>query len=290
MKRLLILIAGLAALQSCKDDAETGFRAASGTGAEDAGNQSVVIDLGHAVAAETVVSLFVGGDASLDGDYTASSSRNTYNSSAETLDLVVKKGESSATLNFTLIDDTQIEPGKEVIYFQVASIAGSESSLDHGTYMYEVTDNDNIPASGLQVDLAWNIGEGVSINRVNFDLYLARNVVVSGGQVTQSELSDTIKSANTKGFENFILAPDLPNDSYYLVFRYAQGTSDVELFITFSQGTNIQPLHGFFSEAYAGKDIYYGPIVKNNSRYDYRRSAPEEPVFALDNASFFPGR
>jgi hypothetical protein len=291
MKRLLILVAGLAALQSCKDDPETGFRAPSGTGAENTGQQSVVIDLGHAVSAETVVSLFVGGDASLDGDYTASSSNNTFNSSAETLDLTVKKGESSVTLNFSIIDDTQIETGREVIYFQVASVAGSDASLDHGTYMYEITDNDNVPASGLQVDLAWNIGEGVSINRINFDLYLATDVVVSGEEVTASILNDTLKSVNAHGFENFILPASLPNDEYYLVFRYAEGASDVELFVTFSQGASVRPMHGVFSEEYAGKDIYYGPIIKNSSRYNYRSaSSEEEPTYSFEKASFFHRR
>src|SRR5690349_16188548 len=133
MKRLMMILAVcLPMLQGCKnDDPETGFRITSGQGSEDAGEQSVVIDLGHAVSAETVVSLFIGGDASLDGDYTAESSSNNYNSSAETLNLTVKKGESTATLKFDIIDDTQIEPGREAIYFQVASVAGSDASLDH---------------------------------------------------------------------------------------------------------------------------------------------------------------
>jgi hypothetical protein len=292
MKQLMILLTALVIFQACKDDPETGFRAGSGQGLEDAGTQSVVLDLGYTVSAETVISLYIGGDASLDGDYTTQSSSSNYNSSSETFSLTVKKGESSATLKFDIIDDTQIEPGKEVIYFQVASIGGGESSLDHSTYTYEILDNDSIPASGMQTDLAWNIGEGISIDRVNFDLYLAHNVVITGNEISQSELVDTIQSVHPEGFENFILSTALPDGEYYLVFRYTTGTSDVELFLTLSQSSSIRPLHGVFSEDYAGKDIYYGPIVKKNSRFNYRAAADESdtPLFSLESARFFTGR
>ena len=295
MKRLILLGVCLAALQGCKDDdPETGFRVAQGQGAEDAGQQSVVIDLGHAVSAETVISLYIGGDASLDGDYTAVSSSKNYNSTATTFNLAVKKGESSATLNFNIIDDKQIEPGRgEVIHFQVVSVAGSDASLDHSTYMYEIADNDQPPATGLQTDLAWNIGEGVSIDRVNFDLFLAHSVVVTGDKVSQAEFIDSVQSAHKSGFEDFILNTALPDDDYYLVFRYAEGTSDVKIYLTLSQGASIRPLQGLFTEEYAGKDIYYGPIVKKNSRFNYSRSAVNEADaadFSLDKARFFTGR
>lgn len=292
MKRLMILIAGLVVLQACKeDDPETGFRAGSGQGYEDAGKQSVVLDLGYTVSAETVISLYIGGDASLDGDYTAQSNSTNYNSTAETFGLTVKKGESSATLSFDIIDDTQIEPGKEVIYFQVASIGGSESSLDHGTYTYEILDNDSIPASGLQTDLAWNIGEGISIDQVNFDLYLAHNVVITGQEISQSELIDAVQSAHPSGFESFILSAALPDEEYYLAFRYTKGTSDVELFLTLSQGKSIRSLHGVFPEDYAGKDIYYGPIIKKSSQFNYRSAESEDGTlpFSLERAQFFTG-
>jgi len=295
MKRLLILGVCLAALQACKnDDPETGFQVAQGQGREDAGAQSVVIDLGHAVSAQTVVSLVIGGDASLDGDYTATSSSKTYNSTAATFDLTAKAGESSVTLNFNIIDDTQIELGKEIIYFQIASVAGSDVTFDHVTYMYEITDNDSPPASGMQADLAWNIGEGMSINDINFDLYLAHNVVITGNQVSQSDFIGDVQSVHPKGFEGFILSTALPDDEYYLVFRYTQGTSDVQLFLTLSQGASIRPMQGMFSEDYAGKDIYYGPIVKSNGRFSSRgRSDAGDAIpagFSFEEARFFTGR
>ena len=84
--------------------------------------------------------------------------------------LVVKEGESAGVFSFELIDDIVPEPRKEVIYVEITNISDPElnASLQHKQFTFEIQDNDSPPADGLQVDLTWTVGEGISINAVKF--------------------------------------------------------------------------------------------------------------------------
>ena len=119
-----------------------------------------------------VINYQVGGSASLDGDYKILTPTNL-SMTLSPFTLQVNKGESKAELSIQPIDDAHVESGDETVYI---FITGSSSdhlnrSIRNAQYSLKIKDNDVAPTNGLQVDLSWNLGDGVSIMVANFDLY-----------------------------------------------------------------------------------------------------------------------
>lgn len=266
----LIFICFLLVLACEEEETGIGFEIASGIGKEGDGTQTITINLGKEVTSAITITYIVGGTASLDGDYKILSNSNYSTSS---LALTVKEGESTASLSFQLIDDTHIEPSGETVYFEITDISDGElnASLQHVQYTFQIEDNDTPPADGLQVDLSWNTGEGVSTNTANFDLYLAHEVEINDdGEITNLELVDQLFSTNTKGFESFIINDEIEDEEYYIIIRFVEGTSDTDVFLYLSQGNEYAFASGRVTTDYVGKDVYYGPISKSGNNFLFR--------------------
>jgi hypothetical protein len=109
----------------------------------------------------------VGGSAFLNGDYKI---LTPISLTSSTFAAQVKSGQSTATLSVELIDDIHVEPENETIYFLItgSSDTNLNGALKNVQYVLEVEDNDTAPTDGLQVDLSWNTGDGVSVNTANF--------------------------------------------------------------------------------------------------------------------------
>ena len=264
-------------LMSCEEETENlGFQTQTGTGVEGSGTQRIVIDLGSALSTDVTISYRVGGTAALNGDYSLSSGDIFYSStdaSSYTYTLVAKKGASTAAIEFEIIDDAYIEKRDESIYFEITAISNSDlySKFQHIQYEFRIEDNDTSPTDGLQVDLAWQVGDGVSIYAANFDLYLARNVELDNeGTVTSFEMVETLKSTNAKGFESFIINKELENEEYYVFIRYVSGSSDANIYLTMSQGSDSGTASGSVNASFIGKDLYYGPITKEGNDFRFR--------------------
>lgn len=257
---------------SCQDDDEiTGFTVTESSAGEGAGQQSITINLGRTTSTETKLYFVTGGSAGMDGDYTLLTTSSFY-STATSSSITIPAGESTATLSFNIIDDAQIEPRDETIYFQITGSSDSDldGSLKNTLFEFQITDNDTAPTSGMQVDLSWYFEESISVNAANFDLYLAKNVVFDENDVVASfeEVPD-VASANAKGYENFIIGSDLPNEEYYIIIRYISGSSDTYVNLNFSQGTRFGSASGWISVESIGKDIYYGPIAKSGNSFSF---------------------
>ncbi len=258
-------------LVACDDtDNRYGFTTPSGVANEGDGVITIAIDLGRTVTTGTRINYIVGGSAFLNGDFEILTPASLTSS---TFIVQTKVGESTATLSIELIDDTHVEKGRESIYFFITGSSDSDlnGSLKNVQYVLEIEDNDSAPTAGLQVDLSWNTGDGVSINTANFDLFLARNVqLASNDQLTNFELVDSIRSTNSSGFESFVLPQDITDEVYYVIITFVEGTTGAELFLHLSQGSEYEIASGRVNTSYVGKDLYYGPISKNGNTFSFQ--------------------
>lgn len=255
---------------ACEDDESgVGFEIASGFGQEHDGTQQIRIDLGKKVTSSVTISYIVGGSASLDGDYKILSNTNF---SLSSMAMLVREGESTGVFSFQLIDDSQPEPRSEFIYIEITGISDPElnATLKNKQYTFEIEDNDMPPTDGLQVDLNWSVGEGVSINAANFDLYLANDVQISNGEVTGFNLADPSTSVNPTGFESLLISRETEDKNYYIIIRFVEGSMDSQLVLQLSHGSNYGFASGRVPASSAGRDLYYGPITKIGSNFVFR--------------------
>jgi len=259
-------------ITGCDDnDDRYGFTTPSAVANEGDGTITITIDLGRSVTDGTTINYIVGGSAFLNGDYEIHTPASLTSS---TFVAPVRSGESTAKISIGLIDDTHVEKEREAIYFLITGSSNSDlnRSLKNVQYILEVEDNDTAPTTGLQVDLSWNTGDGVSINTADFDLFLARNVELSNNnQLTEYELVDSVSSTNRKGFESFILPDDIRDEEYYVIINFVEGSTSAELFLHLSQGSEYGTASGFVSTNYIGKNVYYGPISKIGNTFSFRR-------------------
>ena len=258
-------------LLACEEDIKYGgILGTSGNGTESSGAHSITIDLGAPSSAPTTITYRVGGDAALDGDYRITSI-TAYNSDA--LTITIPAGQSTATIGFEIIDDKQIETSNEVIYFEITAISDATiaSNFKQASYVFEIIDDDEPPDSGLQIDLAWDLGDGVRINASNFDLYVADSVAVnSDGELVFFRAIDGYTSAEASGFETVVLSEDLPNKQYYAIINYTSGNNTAELTLEFTTKTSHGSARGRVSSASVGRSLYYGPITKSGSAFTFR--------------------
>lgn len=265
-----LFVFSLLLVTACEDlEDNVGFESSSGFGQEQDGTQQILINLGKTATSSIIINYIVGGSASLDGDYKILSNTNY---SLSTMALVVKEGESTGVFSFALIDDLLPEPGKEVIYVEITNISDPElnSTLQHKQFTFEIQDNDSPPADGLQADLTWSVGEGISINAVNFDLYVARHVQITNNEVTDFELVDQLSSTNPSGFESIFLNKETDDEKYYLIIRFVEGTMNAEVYLQLSQGNSYGFASGRVASSSLGNDLYYGPITKNGNTFTFR--------------------
>jgi hypothetical protein len=259
-------------LVACEDNEDSyGFTTPSGTVKEGDGVVNITIDLGRTVTSGTTLNYLVSGSAFLNGDYEI---RNPGSITASTFVVQVKSGESKVTLSIELIDDNHVEDENESIYFLITGSSDTDlnGSLKNNQYVLEIEDNDTAPTNGLQVDLSWNTGEGISVNTANFDLYLAKNVELgNNGQLLEFELMDSPKSTNTSGFESIVLPQDITDEVYYVIIKFVEGTSAADVFLHVSQGSQQGTASGHVNTNYIGKSVYYGPISKNGNTFSFRK-------------------
>ena len=255
----------------CQEQPEYGgFLNNTGRGNEGSGNQSITINLGATTTASTVITYRVGGNAALDGDYSLTSVGTYY---SDALTITVPADESTATINFALIDDNQVEQADEIIYFEITSIsdAGIAENFRQTSYAFQIEDNDVAPNSGLQVDLAWNLGDGVRINRSNFDLHLADAITLSDdGTVTEYREIEGKQSVNETGFETITIGGDLPDQQYYMIISCLLCEDPAALSLQLSSSKVSRNASGRVPSGWSGRSLYYGPITKNGESFSFK--------------------
>ena len=122
----------------------------------------------------------------------------------------------------------------------------------------------------MQTDLTWSVGEVVSINAADFDLYLARRVEVTNNEITDFELVDQYSSINPAGFESIMIDKETSDETYYLIIQFVEGLMDAEVYLHLSQGTNYGFASGRVTTSSVGNNLYYGTITKSGNRFTFR--------------------
>ena len=248
----------LLAIGACDDDEETplsiDFQETSSTDSEAGSSVSAVLQLNQTAGEDIEIEYNISGNAMLNGDY-----RFTPPSSSRIL-------AGNTTLEFVLepIDDPIIEEEDKVIEINITGVTGLTLPDDEPLlYTFTITDNDELPDNGLQIDLTWNLGIGEDIDEVNLDLFLATDVVVEGDAVTGFTLNDN-SSENTVGFESILLDNGAPDDEYYFVIFYNSGSRDVTFDLSLhSLGSDSSSSAGSFTKNDVGGAVFFGPIVKD---------------------------
>lgn len=268
---LLSICAIFLIVTACQEETPYGgFTLNQATASEDSGSQTITINLGSTTTASTVLTYRVGGNAALDGDYRLTTVSNYY---SDALTLTVPPGQSIATITFDVIDDSQVEQDDEVIYFEITSIsdAAIAENFRQRSFVFQITDNDHATGPDLQVDLAWDLGDGVRINASNFDMDLASDITLdANGTVADYQAVDGKASTNETGFESLVIDSTLPDQKYYVIIHYLSGDNTAVLTLQLNSDQVQRSASGRVSSASLGRMLYLGPITKNGNSFTFQ--------------------
>jgi hypothetical protein len=254
---------------SCNDDEETQtptvkFSASTSNASEGDGTIEIELSATQAVSSDIEVSFELSGSAYLNGDYMLETASP----------ITLKAGSKTATIVLDLIDESIIESTDDKIKINLTSI-GSNAVLSETSgdleHIITISDNDNLEANELQVDLTWDLGEGEDIDRVNFDLYLATNVVIEDNTVTGADIYKG--SENSLGFETLRITQDDEDAEYYIVVSYIKGNVNADFTINLNGGDGYsdESFTNTFAAANVGSAVFYGPLTKSGSSIGRRK-------------------
>lgn len=256
---IIVLIVPFILNVSCSDDDETStiqFSSSSSTVNEEDGTVEIQISATAAPASDVEISFEVSGSAYLNGDYSIETSSP----------ITMEAGSQTATIILNLIDEHIIESSDDEVVITLTSVGAnallSETGIEHTV---TINDNDEIISDKLQIDLTWDLGEGEDIDEADFDLYLARNVVIEDNVVTDAEVSAA--SENSLGFETLWLTADDEDNEYYVVVAYTEGNVDADYTLNLNGGNgydNDSSTETFDADD-VGSALFYGPFTKSGT-------------------------
>lgn len=267
------VLALLVSIASCSDDSESSpvisFETSASTVDEDASTVTVSLVLSKAASKDVTGTLSLSGTAALNGDY-----------SIEDLSFTIPEGETSLDIDVDIIDEDLLEADPKELVIELTDVSGA-SVGQNGTFTLTIHDNEEYPGEGeLQIDLSWTAGEGVDIDKADLDLWILSNVVFD----EDNNIEDAdyyVTSENELGFESIRLAPDDPDQDYYIAVFYYEGTVDVDFTLTLnSVDWDNQMVGGSFDKEDVDYYTYFlDPIVKSGNDYTVgdasgKKSAP----------------
>ncbi len=263
MKKLLQVCAVLAfsiGAISCSDDSESSasklsFETSSSTVDEGSGSVAITLKLNKAASKNVSGTVSLSGTAALNGDYTI-----------DDLSFEIPKGQTSVELNVDILDEPLIEAEDELI-IKLESASGASIDSKKSSYTLTIEDDDDSPSEGeLQTDLSWSLGEGEDIDQIDLDLYHVTGVIIEDNVIVDDGESYN-GSENEFGFESLRFVPGDPDDEYYVVVVYFEGTKDLDFFLTYTDDSDSETVEGTFSDSDEGVAVFYGPLVKDGNDY-----------------------
>lgn len=245
---------------SCSDDDDetsaVQFSSSTSTVNEGDGTVEIQISATSAPDSDVEISFEVSGSAYLNGDYSIETESP----------IILEAGTQTATIVLKLIDEHIIESSDDELTLTLTAVGAnallSSSQVEHTV---NITDNDETPSDKLQIDLTWDLGEGKDIDDADFDLYLARNVVIEDNVVTDADISAS--SENSLGFETLWLTADDEDNEYYVVVAYNEGNVDAEYTLNLNGGNGYDNDSSTetFSADEVGGAYFYGPFTKSGT-------------------------
>ncbi|MGK7391408.1 MAG: hypothetical protein ACNS60_13715 [Candidatus Cyclobacteriaceae bacterium M2_1C_046] len=253
---------------SCNDDPVQSIvtiPTTEGSGAEDAGIVTVNLTLNAPLEGESQIEYSFGGTAALNGDYKVISANP----------IVLPAGATSASIEIEIIDDEVIEsivirngvveevPEKQII-IELVSASGNaviSSAVEEKTFTYALTDNDDVPDTGMKIDLLWSVQGTQDIDQVDLNLYALYDVVISNNTITDFKVySDT--GEKTGGFESLVIEDSAPDSEYFVLIEYFDGTGDAEFTFMGYASSGISYGDDTFAEPTDDNNMkVYGPVT-----------------------------
>lgn len=256
-------------LFGCSDDeseapAIVTFESSSSQVQEDGSYKVVEVVLNQASSNDVEIHFETIGIAAINGHYTL----------VTPSPIIIEAGSTMGEIVFETIDNPVLEVDNATFTIELSSASGARlgeaTSLTHEV---EIVDNNEVPANDLQLDLLWSLREEQDINQADLDLLLISELVEEDGTVVDFTVVDA--SGEESGFESVLLQESHPDDDYYMVVFYADGSEPVDFRIHASNsewGTQLIIEDSFDANELGGGRIY-GPIPKEGSTYFGARKA-----------------
>jgi hypothetical protein len=180
--------------------------------------------------------------------------------------LTISSGSQSAAIEIEIIDESIIESSEEIIIKLTASDNGLVLSETGNQFYVTVTDNDEAPDDGIQVDLTWQSETAPDIDEYDLDLFIANNVVITDDQVESFDIYS--RSENDTGFESVWIDADAPDGEYYIVAQYTSGDGDIA-FLLEMNGSDFShdTIDGDFTNDDVGSAVFFGPLTKEGNTF-----------------------
>ncbi len=265
MKNIFFILL-IPALIACKDDdpgpVNLNFTISASDAIENAGLQSITIQMSRAADQMIELDFTVSGNAALNGDYKMISSSP----------LMIPVGSESFNLEIELIDESIIETVDKTLTFNLISTSAGVLSTTTGdlSHTFTIFDNDVIPSNGLQFDLTWDLGAGADIDQVDLDVALFTNLVLDsdGFVILDSlELYTNDIGDNETGFETIFLDNNSADDDYYATVIYIDGSSSVNYILSLNSTNFGGELPDSFAAADVGFLHLWGPFTKTGTTF-----------------------
>jgi Calx-beta domain len=283
---LIAFVGALIGFSSCgskKDPAPlptVKFTNATATYAEDKGTGNVEVSISAKAAADVVVTYtWTSPDttAFLGGDFKFTSAAT----------VTIPAGATTANIPIQVIDDAQIDGDNKIELKLATTSVNSKLSTTAADLVFDltITDNEEVQADRLQVDLIWWKDGAVfgDINVANLNLKLQQNVgytrdpadqhvILTGGADSGTPFASSL---NTSGFETLYLNAADPVQKYFIRIDYYGGSGAINFVVVLNgMGRDFDYLGGQFdaSSAPSGGSYHYGafgPFLNTDGIFDF---------------------
>lgn len=268
-------------LLGCSDDeseapATVSFENSSSQVQEDGNYKVINVVMSHAMGTDVEVAFEVSGNAALNGHYTL----------VTPSPIIIEAGSTSGEVVFEPNDNSVIE--FENATFSAELISASGAGLAESatlTHEVEIVDNDVVPQNDLQIDLLWELQGEQDIDQADLDLLLVSDLVEENNTVVDFTVVDV--SESDSGFETVLLEESDPDNEYYIVVLYIDGSQQANYRMHVSNsawGTEL--IEDTFAANEVGSGRIYGPIPKEGSNYLGGRKAGAR--LSLSDAAISP--
>jgi hypothetical protein len=179
-----------------------------------------------------------------------------------------------------MIDESIIEASEEIKFTLTASGGDLVIPQAKSEFTLTIEDNDEVPETGIQVDLTWASETETDIDEFDLNLFIVDNVKITDGYVEDFDIYS--QSENETGFETAWIDADAADGEYYIVAFYGSGNHDIPYTIEINgAGFDHETVDGDFAKSVVGTAVFYGPVTKQGSSFSRVLPSGEKKILKL---------